>query len=232
MTPITRQRNSRGEFTPIPREELAPSSNRLPSPGLQSPTVDYQVPAISGNGTASAGEQSQATKSNGFGTLVTMKRWKIAVTPNRAQVFLCFFTMLTRLLSMLSVALFWGCAVMCIKTFPNWNGPIDLFNGYVRRANAIQDGNPIEDGDNAWEDIFPAADTLNSYTVRLALNLTGHPMAANIREYSLPLLIGNPLVWAGMMIVAFCTYHFLAFIHGCLKQASRATRLITKHRST
>jgi hypothetical protein len=228
MTPTTRQRNQRGEFTPITRQEVAASTN-------QPATIDHRVPILDGQTTTSAGEQIQTTSpttTTGFGTLVTMKRWKIGVTPSRTQLFLGSFIMLIKFLSMLSITAFWGCVIMCIKTFPSWNGPINLFNGYMRRSIADQAGLPIEAEDNAWEDLFPAAETLNAYTLRLSLNMTGNPMAVGIHEYVIPLLIGNPLTWAGLMTVAFLSYHFLSFIHGCLQQASRATKIITRHRST
>jgi hypothetical protein len=214
-TTARRHRNSRGEFVPVAEDQVA--------------TVENQV-------VANADEQRQIVSPvenrTNFGTLVTLKRWKIAVTPNRAQVFLWSFLMITKFLSMLSIASFWFCVIMCIKTFPAWNGPTHIFQGYMRRHEIIQAGNQVDDGDRLWGDIFPGMEILHAYTLKLALTETGHNMALVIYEYAIPLMIGNPLVWASLMVLAFFNYHFISFIHGCLQQANRATKTIARRRSS
>lgn len=216
MRPTTRRRrNSIGEFVPVADGQVA--------------TVENQV-------AANADEQRQIAspvenKTN-FGALVTLKNWQIAITPDRAQVCLWSFLMITKFLSMLSIISFWFCAIMCIKTFPVWNGPTQVFEGYRRRGDIIEAGNQVPDGDNLWEDLFPAMETNNAYTLKLALNETGAVMAPTIYGYSIPLLINHPFVWAGLMALAFFNYHFLSFIHGCLERAYRATTAIARRRSS
>ena len=215
MRPTTRRhRNSRGEF--------------LPAAETQVVTVENQV-------AANADEQRQiaipAVNTN-FGTLVSLKRWQIAVTPDRAQVCLWSFNMIIKFLSMLSIISFWFCVAMCIKTLPGWHGPIQVFQGYWRRRDIIQAGNQVEAGDTLWEDLFPLQDTLNSYTLTLGLTETGHDDARVIHGRLIPLLLTHPFLWIGSMALSFFSYHFLSFIHGCLQRATRATNAIARRRSS
>lgn len=216
MIPTTRRyRNPRGEFVPMVDDQAA--------------TVENQV-------AATADEQSQIVSpvenTTNFGTLVTLKRWQIAVTPDRAQVCLWSFLMITKFLSMLSIISFWFCAIMCIKTLPVWNGPAHIFDGHRRRLAVAQAGNPVEDGDNLWRDVFPAAETLHAYTLQLVLAETGQHMAPVIYGYSIALLVRHPFIWAGLMALAFLSYNFLSFIHGCLQRANHATNAIARSHSS
>lgn len=223
----TRRRNSRGEF-------IAPS--------------DGQVVAVENQVAANAAEQRQVVapvdNTTKFGALVTLKTWQIAVTPDRAQVCLWSFLMITKFLSILSIISFWFCALMCIKTLPGWNGPNQVIAGFVRRrepaaapvapaadAPADPPANPPAP-DNIWTDVFPAAEALNSYTLRLALTQNGNQAAPVIWGRQIPLLFGNPLVWMILIALSFFIYHFLSFIHGCLERAYRATTVIARRRST
>lgn len=216
MRPTTRKyRNSRGEFVSVAEDQVA--------------TVGTQV-------AANADEQrriaSPVESRTNFGTIVTLKRWKIAVTPDRTHVCIWSFLMITKFLSMLAIISFWFCAIICIKTLPAWDGPVHIFEGYRRRQGIIQTGNQLESEDHMWRDIFPDVENLNSYTLRLALTEAGHFASPAIYGYSIPLLVGHPFVWAGLMTLSFFNCHFLSFIHGCLRRANHATKIIARRHSS
>jgi hypothetical protein len=203
-----RQRNERGEFAPVDQNQVATVENQVAE------NTDEQIQAVS-----SVENKTQ------FGTLVTLKRWKIAVTPDRAQVFLWSALVVTQFLSMAAIISFWLCALMCLKTLPTWNGLIAVFNGLVRRnapqANPGPAAYPPED--NMWTDLFPPADVINSYNLRLGLTQTGHPNADVVFAYGTPIMLGHPFIWMGGMFLTFCSYHFLSFILGCIRRAHRVT---------
>lgn len=216
-----RLRNSRGEFLSSNDELVPTTDNQLALFGSHRPTVDYQVDE-------NAYEQTQTTTpvedKSDLEALVTLKRWQISVTPDRAQVCLWTFMSITRFLFMLSITSFWFCVVMCIKTLPVWNGPIHIFEGYVRRNNIGDTATPVGDEGNLWADIFPPQETLQSYTLTVALAATGHHGAPVLYSYPIPLLVRHPLVWGCLMVLSFSGYHFFSFIHGCLPGASHATK--------
>lgn len=215
MRPTARRfRNSRGEFVPLTDDQVAIPENQF---------------------AANASEQreiaSPAGNIAGIEALISLKNWKFAVTPDRAQVCIWLFIMTTKFLSMLSIASFWFCVVMCVKTIPFWEGPANVLAGFARRRDVLQNGFENVAGDNVWGDLFPWEEALDSYTVAVGLAETGRPGALLIRGYAAPLLIGNPLIWIGLMALSFCNWHFLSFLHGCLKQAHRATKIIARRRS-
>lgn len=215
MRPTTRrQRNPQGEFVPVAENQVA--------------TVENQV-------AANADEQRQIASPVGdsfFGTLVALKRWQLAVTPDRAQVCIWSFLMISKFLYMLAFCSFWLSIVMCIKTLPVWNGPVQVFDGYMRRRGIVQAGNQVDDEDHMWQDVFPAMETLHAYTLKLTLAETGHLMAPVIYGYSIPMLFRHPFIWMGLASLSFFSYHVLSFIHGCLQRANRATNAIARRRSS
>lgn len=210
-----RIRNSRGEFVPVTEDQVA--------------TVENQV-------AANADEQRQiatpAENKTNFEALVTLKRSEIAVTPDRAQVCLWSFLMITKFLSILSIISFWLFAIMCLRTFPVWNGPVQVFNGFMRRRDVIQAGQQVPAADNLWADLFPEAERLDSYSLRVSLRETGNLGAALIHGHEIPLMLRHPLIWAGLMALSFFSRGFLSFIHGCLERAYRATTAIARRRSS
>lgn len=219
---MRRQRNQRGEFIPVAEDQVATFENQVEA------DTDEQRQVI-----------VPVENRTNLGTIVSLKRWKIAVTPNRAQVFLWAALLITKFLSMLSIISFWLCIVMAIKTLPGWNGPIDLFQGILRRrapqagpANGPANAAAGDLVDNWWEDLFPAADVLNSYHVRVGITQTGHHGAQLIFGYGLPVMLSNPIIWAGAIAATFTSYHFLSFIHGCIRRAHHATNVIARRRST
>lgn len=215
MRPTARRsRNSRGEFA---RE------------------VEDRVATLEGQVAANADEQrqvvSQVTSRTDFGALVTLKRWKIAITPDRAQVCLWAFIMVVKFLSILSIVSFWLCSIMCTKTLPTWDGPVQLFNGYRRRNGAAQNI-AIGVGDTWWRDLFPLRQTVAAYTLKIRLYESGFIQAPIIYSYSMPILLSNPLVWMSLMAFTFSSYHFLSFIQGCLQQAKLAAKVFARRRSS
>jgi hypothetical protein len=218
MRPTTRRsRNPRGEFVP---------------------DAQYQVETVEDQVAANAAEQRQiaspAENITNFGTVVSLKRWKIAVTPDRAQVFLWSSLMIINFISMLAMISFWICTIMCIKTLPTWNGPIAVFNGIMRRNVIRVNPGPAAypPGDNIWADLFQQADAMNSYNLRLGLAQAGHADAELIYAYGIPLMLGHPLIWASAMTLLFLSYHFLSFIHGCIRRAHHATNVVARRRSS
>lgn len=197
--------------------------------------AETQVATVENHVAANADEQRQIVSSGEntttFGTLVTMKRWQIAVTPNREQVCIWLFLMITKLLSMLSIASFWFCALMCIKTLPAWNGLNGVFEGFRRRGNMINAGNQPQDGDGMWQDVFPELEVQESYSLELVLTESRYHGALVLYSYAIPLLFRHPLFWGGVMALSFFNYHFLSFLHGCLQRANHTTKAIPRRRS-
>jgi hypothetical protein len=210
-----RHRNSFGEFVPMAENQVATVENHVAA------NADKQRQIVS------SGENTTT-----FGTLVTMTRWQIAVTPNREQVCIWSFLMITKLLSMLSNASFWFCTLMFIKTLPTWNGAVRVFHGYIRRKDIISTGQALTDGDHMWEDLFPTPAVLEAYTLKLVVTDTAYVAAPVIYGYTMPLLINHPFFWGGVMALSFFNYHFLSFIHGCLQRASHMTKANARRRSS
>lgn len=215
MRPTTRRRrNSRGEFSTEVGDQVA--------------TVENQV-------AANAEEQKQIMRQVAggpdFGALVTLKRWKIAITPDRAELCLWLFIMVVKFLSMLSIISFWLSLTMFLKTLPSWQGPVRLFDGYRRRNQGGQNV-VVNPDDNWWTDLFPRDQVLNSYTLWFGFYQTGDPDAVLLHDYTVPLVFRNCVVWIFLMAFFFCSYHFLSFIQGCLQQAKLAAKVFARRRSS
>lgn len=215
MRPTTRrQRNPRGEFVPVIENQVA--------------VLDDQV-------AANTDEQRQIVSpfrnKTSLENLVTLKRWKITVTADRAQVLLWSFIMITRFLCMLSMTAFWLCGIMAIKTLPDWNGPVNLFQGILRRRAPGAAPPPVGEAaavvaaDTWWTDLFAPADVLNSYELRVGLAETGNANANLLFTCGTPVMVGHPLFWGAAMAIAFSSHHFLSFIHECIRRVHRATNV-------
>lgn len=210
-----RQRNQRGEFIAMPEDQVETAANQV---------------------VANFSEQRQAAtpakNSTNFGALVALRNWQIAITPDRTQVCLWSFIMITNFLSMLSMISFWICTTICVRTLPTWNGPANIFDGYMRRRGILQAGNPVGEGDSLWADIFPPLESHEAYSLKIALTETARDAAPVIYRHVVPLLFRHPLVWAGLAALSFLSRGFLSFIHGCLERAYRATTATSRHRSS
>lgn len=209
---VRRYRNAQGEFVAAAEELVAAAENQVPA------NADVQI-------------ESPDKNKTDFGALVTLKKWQIAITPDRTQACLWSFLVITNFLCILSIIFFWVCIIMCIKTFPVWNGPIHIFEGFMRRRNIIAGGNQVDPEDNFWEDLFPRMESLEAYTLKILLTETGRIGSPTILGLQIPLLFKHPLVWACLMLLAFLEYCFLSFIYGCLKRAYRAITIHIRRRS-
>lgn len=201
-----RQRNQRGEFIAMTEDQVETAANQV---------------------VANVGEQRQvaapARNSTKFGALVALRNWQIAITPDRTQLCLWSFIMITNFLSMLSMISFWICTTICVRTLPVWDGPARIFEGYMHRQSLHHAGNQVAEGDNIWTDIFPPAESREAYSLKIALTETASEGARVIFTQAVPLLFRHPLVWAGLTALSFLSRGFLSFIHGCLERAYRAT---------
>lgn len=210
-----RRRNQQGEFIPLAEDQVATAVNQV---------------------AANVGEQRQtaipAKNNTSFGALVALRDWQIAITPDRTQICLWSFMMITNFLSMLSIISFWICTTISVKTLPVWNGQTNIFEGYMRRQGIIQAGNQVDEGDNIWSDVFPPMESHEAYCLKIALTETARDAAPVIYRYVVPLLFRHPLVWAGLAALSFLSRCFLSFIHGCLERAYRATTAISRRPSS
>lgn len=194
-----RHRNSRGEFVKFTEDQLVGSY------GKENET------------------RTLAKKSTKFGSIVALRNWQAAITPDRTQICLLSLIAITRFLSILSIISFWLCITIAVKTLPSWAGPTNTFDGYMRRRSIIAGGNQVEEYDNFWVDLFPPTESLEAYTVKISLTETGRAAAPVVLKLAIPLLLSHPLVWVSLAALSFLTRYLFSFTHGCLQRAYRAT---------
>lgn len=157
-----------------------------------------------------------------FGALGLLTKWRVSITPNKAQVCLWAFITATNSLYALSIITFWISLIMCVKTFPAWRGVRRLFEGIARRSAAGQLWYQMNPNDNFILDLFPPEEEQDAYTLHISCTEGARLPPPAVWTHAIPLRLENPVFWLILMILALINSYLLSFVHGCLKRAYRA----------
>ena len=199
-----RHRNAQGEF-------IAAAENKVERAAKEfTPNTDDERKTMG------------PAKNDAFGALDLLTKWRISITPSKAQVCLWAFITATKFLHMLSIATFWVSLIICVKTFPGWDGVSRLFYGIARRRSKGLAWNEFNFEDNFLLDLFPPEERDSAYTLHVSLTDGSRYMPPVLWEFTISPRLENPVFWLIMMNLAFINFYLLLFVHGCLKRAYRA----------
>ena len=152
----------------------------------------------------------------GVGQFMDMTRWAIAVTPSRIDFVRWASLMTIKALCLFTNFLFWVFAFMVVKTAPTWTGLVPSISALWKCRPILLGGGGISIVPEIWAEVFPEADIANAHSLQVILHQTGQPDAAVLNSFTVPLLVGNPIFWAGATTIMFILHGSLSFIYRCL----------------
>ena len=146
------------------------------------------------------------------------KTFQIDPTITRVRIFRWLLLWSIKVASIVTAIVFWLATILFIKLLVTWETPYRAFAVLLSHLKGL----PLPA--NIWRYIFLGSGYVNGPHLRVAVHASSYLHSATHYSASIPILLGDPLVWLFVMFIMVTSHSFLQFAHDCLSKLSPSTR--------